>query len=39
MRSARAVQFLQQMGFTKVKNLAGGIDSWSDAVDPDCPKY
>jgi sulfur-carrier protein adenylyltransferase/sulfurtransferase len=38
-RSAKAVTFLQQAGFRKVKNLAGGILAWSDKVDPNVPKY
>src|SRR5436853_4013037 len=38
-RSAEAVAFLQQAGFKKVKNLAGGILAWSDKVDPTVPKY
>ncbi|HKU20660.1 MAG TPA: molybdopterin-synthase adenylyltransferase MoeB [Terriglobales bacterium] len=38
-RSAKAVTFLQQAGFRKVKNLAGGILAWSDKVDPSVPKY
>jgi adenylyltransferase/sulfurtransferase len=38
-RSAKAVAFLQQAGFSKVKNLAGGITAWSDRVDPKVPKY
>jgi adenylyltransferase/sulfurtransferase len=38
-RSARAVQFLQQSGFTKVKNLKGGILAWADQIDPKVPKY
>jgi adenylyltransferase/sulfurtransferase len=38
-RSAKAVTFLQQAGFRKVKNLAGGILAWSDKVDPKVPKY
>src|ERR1700727_813942 len=32
-RSARAVGFLQQAGFTKTKNLAGGILAWADRID------
>src|SRR5438270_472261 len=39
MRSAKAVTFLQQAGFRKVSNLAGGILAWSDKVDPSVPKY
>jgi adenylyltransferase/sulfurtransferase len=38
-RSAKAVAFLQQAGFTKVHNLAGGISAWADRVDPKVPKY
>ena len=38
-RSAKAVAFLQQAGFTKVHNLAGGILAWADRVDPKIPKY
>ncbi len=39
MRSARAVQFLRQMGFKRAINLAGGIDAWSQEVDPKVPRY
>jgi sulfur-carrier protein adenylyltransferase/sulfurtransferase len=39
-RSARAVEFLQQAGFTgKLRNLRGGITAWSNEVDPKVPKY
>jgi molybdopterin/thiamine biosynthesis adenylyltransferase/rhodanese-related sulfurtransferase len=38
-RSAKAVDFLQQAGFKKVTNLAGGILAWADRVDPKMPKY
>jgi sulfur-carrier protein adenylyltransferase/sulfurtransferase len=38
-RSAKAVDFLRQAGFSKVKNLAGGINAWADKVDPKMPKY
>jgi len=38
-RSGKAVDFLRQAGFRKVKNLAGGILAWSDKVDPQMPKY
>lgn len=38
-RSARAVQFLQQSGFSKAKNLAGGIDRWAREIDPKMPRY
>jgi len=38
-RSAKAVDFLKQAGFTKVRNLAGGIDAWAERIDPTMPKY
>jgi len=38
-RSAKAVQFLRQAGFEKVRNLKGGITAWSDRIDPKIPKY
>ncbi len=39
MRSAKAVDFLKQAGFKKVRNMKGGILAWSDKVDPSVPKY
>ena len=39
MRSADAVGFLMQQGFSNVKNLIGGIDAWSIEVDPEVPRY
>jgi len=38
-RSARAVAFLQQAGFTKAKNLAGGVTAWAERIDPRMRKY
>ncbi len=38
-RSAKAVDFLRQAGFTKVKNLTGGINAWAEKIDPKMPKY
>jgi sulfur-carrier protein adenylyltransferase/sulfurtransferase len=38
-RSAEAVRLLQERGFTNVYNLEGGIDAWSDQIDPSVPKY
>lgn len=38
-RSAKAMEFLQSVGFTDVKNLQGGILTWIDTVDPSQPKY
>ncbi len=39
MRSGKAVDFLKQAGFRKVRNMKGGILAWSDKVDPRVPKY
>jgi adenylyltransferase/sulfurtransferase len=39
MRSAKAIQFLRQQGFTRLANLKGGILAWADQVDPSMPKY
>jgi adenylyltransferase/sulfurtransferase len=39
MRSAKAVDFLKQAGFRRVRNMKGGILAWSDKVDPSVPKY
>lgn len=38
-RSARAAQFLCSMGFSKVRNISGGIDRWSALVDTSVPRY
>lgn len=38
-RSAKAVKFLQDAGFGKVRNLEGGILAWADEIDPSVPKY
>jgi len=39
MRSAQAVQIMRDSGFANVFNLEGGIDKWSDEIDPAVPKY
>jgi sulfur-carrier protein adenylyltransferase/sulfurtransferase len=38
-RSARAVQLLQRAGFQNVYNVKGGINAWSEEIDPSVPKY
>lgn len=38
-RSYDAVKFLKSMGFSKVKNLKGGIKAWVRDVDPSLPIY
>jgi len=27
------------MGFEDVKSMAGGIEAWSERIDPSIPKY
>src|SRR6202050_1769366 len=38
-RSAKAIAFLKQAGFTKVYNLTGGITAWAERIDTKMPKY
>ena len=38
-RSQRIAEFLQQAGYPRVVNVAGGITAWSDEIDPKVPKY
>lgn len=38
-RSMKAVKTLQKYGFSKLKNLTGGIIAWSEEADPSLPKY
>jgi molybdopterin/thiamine biosynthesis adenylyltransferase/rhodanese-related sulfurtransferase/molybdopterin converting factor small subunit len=38
-RSADAVRFLREHGFQNVRSLAGGIDAWTEQVDPSLPTY
>jgi molybdopterin/thiamine biosynthesis adenylyltransferase/rhodanese-related sulfurtransferase len=38
-RSAKAVKQLRSAGFRRVWNLSGGIQRWSQEVDPSVPRY
>lgn len=38
-RSLHAIGWLRQNGFTKLRNLSGGIDAWSREVDSTVPRY
>ena len=38
-RSYQAGMFLKEEGFKDVYNLSGGIDAWSQLVDPSIPRY
>ena len=39
MRSYQAVLWLKQQGFEQAQNLVGGIDRWSQVVDPMIVRY
>ena len=38
-RSAKAVRQLHERGYTRARNLKGGILAWIDRIDPSQPKY
>jgi adenylyltransferase/sulfurtransferase len=38
-RSMKALQFLRERGFRHLKSVRGGIDAWSDQIDPTVPRY
>ena len=38
-RSGKAVRLLREAGYTKARNLKGGILAWIDGIDPTLPKY
>ncbi|MEY4690195.1 MAG: hypothetical protein RIT19_520 [Verrucomicrobiota bacterium] len=38
-RSLKALRFLREQGFKYVKSVKGGINGWSDEIDPSVPKY
>jgi len=38
-RSRRVAEFLVANGFDQVFNLKGGIDAWSEEIDPQIPRY
>jgi rhodanese-related sulfurtransferase len=38
-RSAQVADFLARQGYTRVYNLTGGINAWSDLVDNSIAKY
>lgn len=38
-RSQRVAQFLQAQGFSRVANIAGGIDAWSAELDGRVARY
>jgi rhodanese-related sulfurtransferase len=38
-RSQQVAQFMASKGYGQVANLAGGIDAWSQIVDPNLARY
>lgn len=38
-RSLRVAAFLDHHGFTRLANISGGIDAWSQERDPAVPRY
>ncbi|MDJ0865915.1 MAG: Grx4 family monothiol glutaredoxin [Myxococcota bacterium] len=38
-RSQQAAEYFAQRGFQSVYNVVGGIDAWSQQVDPSVPRY
>jgi len=38
-RSAAVAEFLRSLGFRSVRNLAGGLDFWARAIDPEMHRY
>jgi len=38
-RSMQVTHALRARGFAKAQNMDGGIDAWSQQIDPDVPRY
>jgi len=38
-RSQRATEYLRHLGFENATNVAGGIDAWSEQIDPSLARY
>ena len=38
-RSTKAVQFLKSQGYVHIVNVRGGIQAWSEEIDPAVPQY
>jgi monothiol glutaredoxin len=38
-RSQQAAEQFVSLGFTRVFNVVGGIDAWSQEIDPEVPRY
>lgn len=38
-RSLRVTRWLREHGFPEAQNMTGGIDAWSQQIDPSVPRY
>jgi rhodanese-related sulfurtransferase len=38
-RSLRVAHWLREQGFANAQSMAGGIDRWSQEIDPSVPRY
>jgi rhodanese-related sulfurtransferase len=38
-RSQRVAMYMEQQGFGRLANVAGGIEAWSRELDPAVPRY
>ena len=38
-RSLRVARWLRTQGFDRTQSMAGGIDQWSQEIDPQVPRY
>jgi rhodanese-related sulfurtransferase len=38
-RSAAVADYLRRLGFTRVRNLAGGLDAWAASIEPAMRRY
>lgn len=39
MRSLQVAAALREAGFEQAQSMAGGIDDWSERIDPSIPRY
>jgi adenylyltransferase/sulfurtransferase len=38
-RSLRVARWLREQGFLQAQSMAGGIEQWSEEIDPTVPRY
>lgn len=38
-RSYQVAMFLENMGYESIANISGGIDAWSQLLEPSVPRY